>query len=138
MSNPVYPPAAHIAQTAHINAERYQALYQQSIENPEAFWGEQARSFIAWQRPFTEVLRGNFAEGEVSWFGDGTLNLAENCIDRHLPKRAEQTAIIWEGDNPSDSKHITYQELHDQVGRLSNLLINKGVKKATAYAFICR
>lgn len=129
MSNPVYPPAAHIAQTAHINAERYQALYQQSIENPEAFWGEQARSFIAWQRPFTEVLRGNFAEGEVSWFGDGTLNLAENCIDRHLPKRAEQTAIIWEGDNPSDSKHITYQELHDQVGRLSNLLINKGVKK---------
>jgi len=129
MSNPVYPPAAHIAQTAHINAERYQALYQQSIENPETFWGEQARSFIAWQRPFTEVLRGDFAAGDVSWFGDGTLNLAENCIDRHLPTRANQTAIIWEGDNPNESKHISYQELHDQVGRLSNLLKNKGVKK---------
>ncbi|HMW47437.1 MAG TPA: acetate--CoA ligase [Cellvibrionaceae bacterium] len=112
-----------------MNAEQYQTLYAQSIQNPDAFWAEQARRFISWQRPFSETFRGNFAEGEVSWFGDGTLNLAENCIDRHLPTRANQTAIIWEGDNPSESKHISYQELHDQVGRLSNLLKNKGVKK---------
>ncbi len=129
MSNPLYAPAAPLAQAAHINAEQYQTLYAQSINDPDTFWAEQARSFISWQRPFTEVFRGDFAEGDVSWFGDGTLNLAENCIDRHLPERAKQTAIIWEGDNPSDSKHITYQELHDQVGRLSNLLKNKGVKK---------
>ena len=129
MSNPLYAPAAPLAQAAHINAEQYQTLYAQSINDPDTFWAEQARSSISWQRPFTEVFRGDFAEGDVSWFGDGTLNLAENCIDRHLPARANQTAIIWEGDNPSDSKHITYQELHDQVGRLSNLLKNKGVKK---------
>jgi acetyl-CoA synthetase len=129
MSNPLYAPAAPLAQAAHINAEQYQTLYAQSIQNPDTFWAEQARSFLTWQRPFTEVFRGDFAQGSVSWFGDGTLNLAENCIDRHLPARANQTAIIWEGDNPSESKHISYQELHDQVGRLSNLLKNKGVKK---------
>ncbi len=129
MSNPLYAPAAPLAQAAHINAEQYQTLYAQSINSPDTFWAEQARNFLTWQRPFTEVFRGDFAQGDVSWFGDGTLNLAENCIDRHLPARANQTAIIWEGDNPSESKHISYQELHDQVGRLSNLLKNKGVKK---------
>ncbi|RYZ95042.1 MAG: acetyl-coenzyme A synthetase, partial [Moraxellaceae bacterium] len=124
-----YPPTDALAQSAHINAERYKTLYEQSINAPDAFWGEQARNFLTWQRPFTEVFRGNFAEGDVNWFGDGTLNLAENCIDRHLPKRAHQTAIIWEGDNPNESKHITYQQLHDAVGRFANLLKNKGVKK---------
>jgi acetyl-CoA synthetase len=127
MSN--YPPTDALAQSAHINAERYQTLYAQSINDPDTFWGEQARHFLTWQRPFTEVFRGDFGEGDASWFGDGCLNLAENCIDRHLPQRANQTAIIWEGDNPSESQHITYQQLHDAVGRFANLLKNKGVKK---------
>ncbi|MEY4591009.1 MAG: hypothetical protein RL497_3085 [Pseudomonadota bacterium] len=126
---PTYPPSPALAQTAHINAEQYQTLYQQSLTDPNTFWAEQARSFLTWQRPFSESFRGDFAAGDVSWFGDGTLNLAENCIDRHLPQRAHQTAIIWEGDNPNESKHITYQALHDAVGRFSNLLKNKGVKK---------
>ncbi len=110
--------------------EQYLALYQQSIDDPDAFWGGQAKQQLDWIKPFTKVKETSFT-GDVSikWFADGTLNASYNCIDRHLPKRAKQTAIIWEGDDPNDSRHITYEELHAQVCRLANIMKSSGVKK---------
>jgi acetyl-CoA synthetase len=110
--------------------ERYLALYQQSIDDPEAFWGAQAKQQLDWIKPFTKVKETSFT-GDISikWFADGTLNAAYNCIDRHLPKRAKQTAIIWEGDDPNDSRHITYEELHREVCRLANIMKASGAKK---------
>src|SRR5690606_211152 len=106
--------------SAQINAERYQAMYEQSIHSPETFWAEQAREFLTWQKPWTQVSRSDLTKGAVEWFIGGKLNVSVNCIDRHLPQRADQTAIIWEGDNPAENKLITYAELHTQVCRLAN------------------
>ncbi|HCS65988.1 MAG TPA: acetate--CoA ligase, partial [Cellvibrio sp.] len=90
---------------------------------------EQAKTFLTWQQPWSQVTKSDLRKGEVSWFIDGKLNVSVNCIDRHLPARAKQTAIIWEGDDPSEDQFITYQELHDQVCRLANALRERGVKK---------
>ncbi len=113
----------------HCNNAQYLALYRQSIESPETFWAEQAIEFLSFRSKWTNVVSQDFIKGEVSWFEGATLNVSENCIDRHLPERAQQTAIIWEGDDPSDAKHISYQELHDEVAKLANLLRARGVKK---------
>lgn len=118
----------HFADTAHIQSARYQQLYDQSIQQPEVFWGEQARQHLQWEKPFTQVFAGNFAEGNVAWFADGELNVSVNCIDRHLPDKAEQTAIIWQGDEPEQQRFITYQQLHDQVCQLANALLHLGVQ----------
>lgn len=121
------PPA--IAEKAHINKEKYDSLYQQSITDPDGFWAEQAKSFLTWQKPWNSVSEFDFHKGTAKWFDGGALNVSENCIDRHLETRGDQTAIIWEGDDPADSKHITYKELHSSVCRFANVLKDRGVKK---------
>ena len=127
--SPIYPVSEQWKENAWINQDRYQAMYQQSIENPDQFWAEQAAEFLQWETPWQTVCDYDFAKGEATWFGGGTLNVAVNCIDRHLPERANQTALIWEGDEPSDDKKISYLELHEKVSRMGNVLRDRGVKK---------
>src|SRR5579885_2193424 len=130
MSGKIYPVPPAWRQRAFIDSAKYEELYAWSVEDPEAFWADQARR-IEWIRPFSRVKNTSFGPGDVSirWFEDGTTNAAYNCIDRHLPRLGSHTAIIWEGDDPRDSRHITYQELHDQVCRLANVLKDYGVEK---------
>ena len=113
----------------HLDADGYERMYRQSIDDPDTFWAEQATRFIDWMQPWSKVHESNMERGEAAWFIDGKLNVSANCIDRHLPTRAEQTAIIWEGDDPGQDRHITYRELHEQVCRLANVLKARGVKK---------
>ncbi|WP_425466261.1 acetate--CoA ligase [Ostreiculturibacter nitratireducens] len=116
---------------AHADAGAYKAMYAESVENPEAFWGREGKR-IDWIKPYTKVKNTNFNFGQVDikWFEDGTLNVAANCVDRHLKTRGQQTAIIWEPDDPkTPAKHITYQELHDQVCRMANVFKAEGVGK---------
>ena len=126
-----YPPSAALAATAHINADGYARMYAASIADPVAFWGEQGRR-VDWIRPYTRVKDTSFEMGKVGieWFGDGTLNISANCIDRHLVSRANQTAIIWEPDDPKDGAlHITYRDLFEQTCRMANVLKGLGVGK---------
>ncbi|MFT7389105.1 MAG: acetyl-CoA synthetase [Candidatus Endobugula sp.] len=125
----VYPVLDSVKANAHITKERYQTLYQQSVNDPDTFWAEQATQFLTWQKPWTSVCESDMHKGVARWFDGGQLNVSENCIDRHLPERANQTAIIWEGDDPADDKNITYADLHDAVCRLANVLKARGVKK---------
>ncbi len=118
-----------IRQRAHLDNDAYLNLYRQSIERPEVFWSEQAESFLSWFKPWDSVCHSDMHKGEVQWFKGGQLNVSYNCIDRHLETRGEQVAIIWEGDNPAESAHITYNELHGHVCRLANVLKSRGVKK---------
>ncbi|WP_049630694.1 acetate--CoA ligase [Cellvibrio sp. pealriver] len=125
----LYPVPESFKSKAAINLARYKEMYDQSINAPDTFWAEQAKTFLTWQQPWSQVTKSDLKKGEVAWFVDGKLNVSVNCIDRHLPARAKQTAIIWEGDDPSEDQFITYQELHDQVCRLANALRERGVKK---------
>jgi acetyl-CoA synthetase len=125
----VYSVPQSIADNAHINKEKYETLYRQSVEDPETFWAEQAKAFLTWQKPWTSVSEYDFRKGIARWFDGGQLNVTENCVDRHLATRGDQTAIIWEGDDPNDSKHITYKELHTAVCKFANVLKDRGVKK---------
>lgn len=110
-------------------AEDYQKVYKRSVDEPEEFWAEVAEQFV-WRRKWDKVLQWDFSKPEVKWFIGGKLNITENCIDRHLPKRANQVAIIWEPNDPKNpSRYITYQELHDEVCRTANMLKHQGVKK---------
>ena len=129
MSEKTYPVPADW-KDARIDEAAYRALYERSFKDPQGFWAEQAMR-IDWIAPFTSVKDTSFDTHNVSirWFEDGTTNVAMNCIDRHLPARAQQTAIIWEGDDPSVSRHITYGELHEQVCRFANVLRKHGVRK---------
>lgn len=126
----VHPVMANIAEHAHVDHAGYQRMYQESIENPDKFWGEQGKN-LDWIKPYTKVKHTSFDPGHISikWFEDGTLNLSANCIDRHLATKADQVAIIWEGDSPDDDKKVTYRELHEQVCRFANVLKAQGVKK---------
>ncbi|MCC6672509.1 MAG: acetate--CoA ligase [Planctomycetes bacterium] len=129
MSDPVYPPKPEIAARAHVRSlDEYRRLYRASLDNPEAFWAEQAES-LDFFHPFQSVLEGEFARGEFAWFGGGKLNASHNCIDRHLPRRARQTAILWVGDEPGTYQHVTYAELREQVCRLANVLLHHGVRR---------
>jgi acetyl-CoA synthetase len=125
----VYSVPSAIAQKAHIDKEKYDSLYQQSITDPDGFWAEQAKAFLSWQKPWDSVSEFDFTEGTARWFDGGQLNVSENCIDRHLSTRGDQTAIIWEGDDPEESKHISYRDLYAAVCRLANVLKDRGVKK---------
>lgn len=129
MSAKTYPILESARKRALIDDATYQAWYKQSVTDPEAFWGEHGKR-IDWFTPFTKVKNTSF-EGDVSikWFEDGVTNVSYNCIDRHLEKRGDQVAIIWEGDNPYDDKKITYRELHEHVCRLANVLKANGVQK---------
>jgi acetyl-CoA synthetase len=126
----IYGVPAEWSQQAWIDDAKYQEMYARSIRDPDGFWAAQAKR-IHWIKPFTKVKNNTYDPNHVSikWFEDGTLNACYNCVDRHLPKRADQVAIIWEGDDPKDSKTITYQELHDEVCRMANILRNRNVEK---------
>ena len=130
MSDELFPVDPAWSARAYVNAESYKAKYAESVADPVAFWAREGRR-IGWTRPYTTVKDVSYAADNlhIRWYADGQLNVAANCIDRHLPARANQTAIIWEGDDPSESRHITYAELHDHVCRLANILKNKGVRK---------
>ncbi|MPZ57174.1 MAG: acetate--CoA ligase [Rhizobiales bacterium] len=130
MSDKTYEVPADWRKRAFIDDAKYQDMYARSVKDPNGFWAEQAKR-ITWIKPFSKVANSSYAPDYVSikWFEDGTLNVAYNCIDRHLKTRGGQTAIIWEGDDPSESKHITYQELHDEVCRFANILRLRNVKK---------
>jgi acetyl-CoA synthetase len=125
----LYSVKPEIAATAHINKEQYQSLYRRSIEEPEQFWAEQAELFLDWSQPWDKVMDCNFPKGHIRWFEGGKLNVSVNCLDRHLATRGDQVAIIWEGDNPENSKIITYKELHREVCKFANVLKNLGAKK---------
>lgn len=125
----VYPVAPEFAKSSHLTEAQYHRLYKQSIQEPDIFWGEQASQYLSWDNPWHTVRDFDFNTGKVAWFAGGKLNVTVNCIDRHLASRAAQTAIIWEGDDPSQSKHVSYLELHEQVCRLANVLKTRGVKK---------
>jgi len=128
---PTYAPSSEFVSRAHVDAAGYEAMYSESISDPEGFWGREAGR-VDWITPFTTVKSTSFQPGEIDirWFDDGTLNVAANCIDRHLATRADQTAIIWEPDDPSDAaKHITYRELHVAVCKFANILEDLGVRK---------
>jgi acetyl-CoA synthetase len=112
-----------------IDEATYDSMYQRSIADPDGFWSDQANAFLLWQKPWQTVSETDMPSGNIRWFDGGQLNVSVNCIDRHLPERAEQTAIIWEGDEPSDDTRISYQELYERVCQLANGLRARGVKK---------
>ncbi|BBP85526.1 MULTISPECIES: acetate--CoA ligase [Pseudomonas] len=118
-----------VRKRAFIDNDAYLRLYQQSVDNPEEFWSEQATAFLDWFKPWDRLHSSDLRQGQAEWFKGGKLNVSYNCIDRHLEKRAEQVAIIWEGDNPTESAQITYRKLHQHVCRLANVLKARGVKK---------
>ncbi|MEJ0018669.1 MAG: acetate--CoA ligase [Acetobacteraceae bacterium] len=125
----VFPVRPEIAAKAHVTAARYQDMMERAARDPDGFWAEQSRR-IAWMQPPTRIKDTSFS-GNVSikWFEDGTLNASASCLDRHLATRGDQTAIIWEGDDPTVSRHVTYRELHEQVCRLANAMKGLGVQK---------
>ncbi|MBF0471143.1 MAG: acetate--CoA ligase [Gammaproteobacteria bacterium] len=127
----IYPVPAEFAARTLINDTQYQEMYQHSIADPEQFWGEQAEKFLDWDQKWDKVLDWSFAKDDlhIEWFKGGKLNVSVNCIDRHLESRGDQIAIIWEGDNPEESRHITYRQLHTEVSKLANVFKDQGIKK---------
>jgi acetyl-CoA synthetase len=130
MSDKIYEVAAEWSKRAHVDAAKYRDMYARSIKDPNGFWAQEAKR-LHWFKTPTKIKNTNFGPGDVSikWFEDGQTNVSYNCIDRHLAKRADQVAIIWEGDDPSQSRHITYRELHDETCRMANILRNRNVEK---------
>ena len=130
MQHHIYDVPAAVADRSLIGPARYAEMYARSLADPDAFWGEHGMR-IDWMKPFSRVKNTSFGPGSVSieWFGDGTTNVAFNCVDRHLERRGDKVAIIWEGDDPSESKRITYRELHAEVCRFANVLKARGVRK---------
>jgi acetyl-CoA synthetase len=130
LSEKSFPVSEAVAKHALVDHAKYEEMYARSIKDPDGFWSEHGKR-IDWIKPFTKVMNASFGPGDVSikWYEDGTTNVAANCVDRHLATRGDQVAIIWEGDDPSESKSITYKELHGHVCRLANVLKDKGVKK---------
>ena len=122
-------PIAKSDRTPLIDEKTYLAMYQESIENSDVFWSKKAKEFLDWDKDWDSTSNVDYHQGLIEWFKGGKLNVAYNCIDRHLPQRANQTAIIWEGDNPEVSQKVTYQQLHDEVATLANGLKKLGVRK---------
>jgi acetyl-CoA synthetase len=125
----VYPVPSAIAAHAHLDDAKYQSMYRQSIDTPDEFWAAQADEFVSWFSRWKTVSDCDFRTGQIRWFDGATLNVSYNCIDRHLETRGDQTAIIWEGDDPNDDKKLTYRELHEAVCRFANALKEKDVNK---------
>jgi acetyl-CoA synthetase len=130
MSDSLIPVPEEWKKRAFMTKAQYEAAYAASVKDPDAYWGKEAAR-LDWIKPFTRVKNVSWDPDNLSikWFEDGALNVSANCIDRHLAKRADQTAIIWEGDNPADSKHITYRQLHEEVCKFANVLKARGVQK---------
>ena len=131
MTDLTYPPSEEFVKSAHVDAKGFAEMYAASVSDPEAFWGKHGKR-VDWIKPFSKVKNVTYTHPDVSikWYEDGTLNVAANCVDRHLATRRDQTAILWEGDNPDESKAISYGELHEQVCKLANVYKSLGVKKA--------
>ncbi|MCG7980353.1 MAG: acetate--CoA ligase [Candidatus Thiodiazotropha endolucinida] len=129
--NKTYPVPADFAAQANINDAQYQEMYRQSISDPEGFWGEQAEQYVTWFKKWDKVVDWSFGKDDlhIEWFKGATLNVAYNCLDRHLENRGDQVAIIWEGDSPDEDRKITYRELHEEVSKFANVLKSRGVKK---------
>ena len=125
----IYNPPQSILENSNISDSEFEELYKKSLENPDQFWSEQADIYLDWDQRWSQVQETNIEKGEIAWFKGGKLNASVNCIDRHLPDKSEKIAFIWEGDNPNESKEITYQELHDEVCKFSNVLKLRGVSK---------
>jgi len=125
----IYEITEDLKKNALISEDEFDEMYKESILNPNEFWHKQASDHLEWISEWTQVSEYDFSKGKVSWFKDGKINATINCIDRHLEKRADQTAIIWEGDDPKDSTHISYQELYESVCRFANALKERGVSK---------
>ena len=124
----------HIAATTHMDDETYQAMYAESISSPETFWAKQAEKYVTWFKGWERVSHADFGSGDIRWFEGGKLNASYNCLDRHLESKGDDTAIIWEGDEPGDERLISYRELHSQVSRFGNLLKSRGVNKGDRVA----
>jgi acetyl-CoA synthetase len=126
----IFEPSADLAKSALIDANGYAALYQDSIANPDQFWAEHGKR-IDWIKPYSQISDVSYDAKDlhIKWYADGTLNAAANCLDRHLATRGDQTAIIWEGDEPDQHRHITYRELHEEVCKFANVLKANGAKK---------
>ncbi len=125
----IYPVPGSVASISHIDKAKYDSMYQRSIDDPTGFWADQAEEFVTWYRKWDRVLDWDYHKGHIRWFEGARLNATYNCVDRHLETRGDQTAIIWEGDDPQDDKHITYKELHQEICKFSNVLKSRGVKK---------
>ncbi|MDB3992294.1 acetate--CoA ligase [Gammaproteobacteria bacterium] len=125
----IYPVSKNLAKRTYFNQETFSDLYNHSINSPQEFWADQANELLYWHEPWTAVSQHSFKAAKTEWFTDAKLNVAFNCIDRHLEEKGEQTAIIWEGDDPDEDKKITYNELHKEVGKLSNALKERGVRR---------
>ena len=125
----LYPVSDHWSENAWINKEKYEDMYQESVESPDSFWEKQAAEFLDWSVKWEQVYSADFSKGHSTWFLGGKLNVTANCIDRHLDNRGDQTAIIWEGDDPSEHKRISYKELHEHVSKMGNVLRQRNVKK---------
>ncbi|HLD13234.1 MAG TPA: acetate--CoA ligase [Burkholderiales bacterium] len=131
MSDKTYNVSADVAKQAWVDEKKYRAMYERSVKDPDGFWAEQAKEFVTWSKPWTRVSDWSFDAKNlhIKWFEGGKLNVAYNCLDRHLEKRGNQVALIWEGDDPTQDKKITYHELHAEVCKLANVLKSRGVKK---------
>jgi len=130
MTDQIVPVPGDWKKRAFVGASDYALRYGESVQDPDGFWGKEA-SRLDWVKPFTKISDVSWKPDDlhIRWFEDGTLNVAANCIDRHLAKRGSQTAIIWEGDDPKDSKRISYRQLHEEVCRFANVLKARGVRK---------
>ena len=125
----IYPVPSSFSSSAHIDRTKYETMYSESVADPEHFWAKQADEFVSWFSKWDSVLDWDYRKGHIRWFEGATLNVSYNCLDRHLETRGNQTAIIWEGDDPSDDQTLTYKELHAEVCRFANALKSRGVKK---------
>ena len=125
----IYDIPEAFARDALLDAAQYEAMYQQSIDDPAGFWAEQAEKFLSWDKHWDTVLDWDYSKGHIRWFEGGRLNACYNCVDRHLDTRGDQAALIWEGDDPANDDRITYRELHEHVCRMANVLKSRNVRK---------
>ncbi len=125
----IYEPSEEIINNAVISNEEFEELYKESINNPDQFWDQQARTYLSWDKEWDVIKESDLTKGDISWFKGAKLNASVNCIDRHLENNGEKTAIIWEGDDPQDSLKITYKQLHESVCRFANALKKRGIEK---------
>ncbi|HET7307367.1 MAG TPA: acetate--CoA ligase [Gammaproteobacteria bacterium] len=129
MADKIHKVSEETARHALIDADRYKAMYQRSVDDPEQFWAEQADQFLTWSKMWDRVLDWDFRKGHIRWFEGAELNVTYNCLDRHLDTRGDQTAILWEGDEPDQDRRLSYRELHAEVCRFANSLKSLGVEK---------
>ncbi len=139
MTNKVFTPPAEFSDQAHIkNMDQFKEIYDRSIQDKDAFWADIAER-ITWFKKWDKVSDVDFTKAKIKWFEGGKLNVSYNCLDRHVEAgKGDRTALIWEGNNPEEDKHFTYQELLDEVQKFANVLKNIGVEKAIESACICR